>query len=253
MRFVGAMKSLSAVFYALTPALVMLCALPSEAATEKVLYSFCSQLRCADGANPLAAVLRVKGELYVTASAGGGEATGQGTVVAIDRKTGAATAVYSFVNYSGNISDSVAALIHVNGRLYGTSARGGAGEFGNGAGTVFSLNPKSGALNILYSFCIQQNCADGGGPRASLLNAGDLFYGTTQYGGNHSFCGNDDGCGSVFSLDPATGKEKVLYAFCASQFCPDGSQPFGALVDVNGILYGTTFEGGNGSGCSDMN
>jgi uncharacterized repeat protein (TIGR03803 family) len=46
----------------------------------------------------------------------------------------------------------------------------------------------------------------------------------------------------VFKVDP-TGKKTVLYSFTGST---DGSYPMaGVVLDANGDLYGTTYEGGS--------
>jgi uncharacterized repeat protein (TIGR03803 family) len=45
----------------------------------------------------------------------------------------------------------------VSGTLYGTTTFGG----GNQLGTVFALDRKTRVEKVLYSFCSQQNCADG--------------------------------------------------------------------------------------------
>ena len=96
---------------------------------------------------------------------------------------------------------------------------------------------------ILYSFCSQQNCADGSGPYAGLIadKAGN-FYGAT-YGGGTA------GAGAVFKL-ASGGGETVLYSFCTQQSCSngqgDGQFPYGTLVrDKAGNLYGTTVYGGS--------
>ena len=39
-----------------------------------------------------------------------------------------------------------------------------------------------------------------------------------------------------------SGKEQLLHSFTG--VAPDGSDPIGALVNLNGTLYGTTFYGG---------
>ncbi|HTT84379.1 MAG TPA: choice-of-anchor tandem repeat GloVer-containing protein [Rhizomicrobium sp.] len=127
-----------------------------------------------------------------------------------------------------------ASLIDVKGILYGTSSGGGT----EGVGTVFSIDPASGAEAVVYSFCSQQNCADGADPQAGLINVGGILYGTT-YESN-----TNGGRGTVFSLDPSTGTEKVIYSFCSRQNCTDGSSPAAGLIDVKGRLYGTTAIGG---------
>jgi uncharacterized repeat protein (TIGR03803 family) len=142
------------------------------------------------------------------------------------------------------------------GKLYGTTAGGGA----QNAGTVFELTPgdtRKWKDKVLYSFCSQANCADGNRPITSLIidTSGNL-YGTTQQGGPY---GNNDGV--AFRLQPnATGnkwKYKQLYAFCAEQSCLDGSTPSSGLAyageaagspyDGTSALFGTTGGGGSGA------
>jgi uncharacterized repeat protein (TIGR03803 family) len=50
---------------------------------ETVLYSFCSQQNCTDGANPSASLISAHGTLYGTTGNGG--AYGDGTVFALTR------------------------------------------------------------------------------------------------------------------------------------------------------------------------
>ena len=152
--------------------------------------------------------------------------------------------VYSFHGGSDG-SWPEASLIDVDGTLYGTTARGGGGYCG--CGTVFSIDPQTRTETIIYTFCSQQDCLDGSGPVASLIEVDGTLYGATYSGGNAG-CYEDLGCGTVFSLNPQTGAETVLYSFCSQQNCADGAQPVGSLIDVNGILYGTTYFGGK-AGC----
>jgi uncharacterized repeat protein (TIGR03803 family) len=214
-------------------------ALNPDTGVEKVLYSFCSQQNCADGANPLAGLITVNGMLYGTTSARG--AHGGGNVFAIDPNTGAATIVYSFCSLK-NCGDGrypLAALVDVNNRLYGTTISGGGnGCGGEGCGTVFSFDLSTGKQTVLYSFCSQKNCTDGRNPMASLVDVNGTLYGTTIQGGSTG-CGAQ-GCGTVFSLDPSTGTEAVLHSFSGS----DGESPRGGLVAAGDKFYGTTISGG---------
>jgi uncharacterized repeat protein (TIGR03803 family) len=217
------------------------------------LYYFCSQTNCADGAYPVAGLMRVKGALYGTTLGGGltgCSGLGCGTVFLLHRKTGVEKMLYLFCSQA-NCADGrwpSASLIYVNSVLYGTTPYGavpGCAE-SIGCGTVFSIDLNTGAEKLLYSFCSQSNCADGATPDAGLIDVNGKLYGTTEYGGGTG-C-NGLGCGTVFSVDPNTGDEKVLYSFCSQQNCLDGAESVASLADVDGILYGTTIEGG-GSGC----
>jgi uncharacterized repeat protein (TIGR03803 family) len=128
------------------------------------------------------------------------------------------------------------------GNLYGTTPNGGA--YGYGAVFELSHTGSDWAETILYSFCTY-NCLDGSSPEAALLldSEGNL-YGTTESGGAYS-------SGTVFKLSKApdgTWGEKVLYSFCASANCADGSFPITPLIlGAGGQLYGTTLEGGQGA------
>jgi uncharacterized repeat protein (TIGR03803 family) len=131
-----------------------------------------------------------------------------------------------------------------NGKLYGTTSGGGAGQ--NYGGTVFEID-LAGNLNTLYSFCTQSNCSDGEYPYPGLIKARNgNFYGTTGYGGMSSYCPNPTGfgCGTVFEITP-TGQLTTLYNFCSLANCSDGSLPVAGLIQArNQNLYGTTNGGG---------
>ncbi len=126
------------------------------------------------------------------------------------------------------------------GLLYGTTITGGP----NSGGTVFRFDPGTSMLTVLYAFTI--GGATGTTPAAGLILHGGMLYGTTQRGGGSANCAY--GCGTVFKLDPATGKLKVLHAFDGPG---DGSTPSGRLLfDSTGkIVFGTTLYGGNPPAC----
>ena len=211
---------------------------------ETVLYSFCQQQNCADGANSYAALIAVNGILYGTTSNGG--AYNAGTIFSLDPTTDVETVLHSFAGGSDGALP-LAALIDVNGKLYGTTSEGGTQNsscYTGGCGTVFSLDLTTGKEKVLYAFCQQQNCADGQTPQANLIHVNRILYGTTQYGGvNGSSRRRGDlgctgsNCGIVFSLDPKTGAETVLHSFAGGG---DGAWPVAGLINVKGILYGTT-------------
>jgi uncharacterized repeat protein (TIGR03803 family) len=124
-----------------------------------------------------------------------------------------------------------------SGNLYGVTLGGG----NSGSGVVYELSPANGPWTekILYDFCKQANCADGGASHAALVfdTTGNL-YGTTSQGGAYNF-------GVVFELAPqpnGTWKYSVLHSFGNGT---DGKNPFGGVVfDSAGNLYGTTGGGG---------
>lgn len=93
---------------------------------------------------------------------------------------------------------------------------------------------------MLDSFAGHKNGAE---PEASLIDVNGVLYGTTFTGGTSRKGSN---AGTVFSIDPSTGAETVLYSFCGNwRSCPgDGRLPAASLIDIKGKLYGTTSGGG---------
>jgi uncharacterized repeat protein (TIGR03803 family) len=188
--------------------------------TETIIYSFQGG---ADGSGP-SGLINVKGTLYGTT---GGGAYGYGTVFSVT-PSGAKTTLYQF--QGGADGSEPNALTRLGGRLYGTTANGGTSE----GGTVFEIGP-NGAHKVIYSF---KGYSDGANPLGTLLNVGGTLYGTTEYGGTLG-----QGAGTVFAVTPS-GNETVLHAFLGGN--DDGLNPVAGLIDVKGILYGTTPSGGSG-------
>ncbi|HTT83543.1 MAG TPA: choice-of-anchor tandem repeat GloVer-containing protein [Rhizomicrobium sp.] len=223
-------------------------ALDPTTGAETVLHSFGDS--DSDGYDPAAGLINVNGMLYGTTKHGGG-AYGEGTVYSLDPSTGTETVLHSFGGAAdADGSGPAAGLVYLNGTLYGTTIWGGTGDcfphstFRHmaGCGTVFALDPSSGAETVVYSFCSHHGCKDGAYPKSSLIAKRGMLYGTTENGGTRGSCGH--GCGTAFTVNPSTGAQKVLYAFCPQQNCGDGSWPEAGLIDVKGTLYGTTFKGG---------
>jgi uncharacterized repeat protein (TIGR03803 family) len=197
---------------------------------EAVLHSFGGG---SDGSDPYAGLFGAGGKLYGTTYSGG--YYGAGTAFSVGRTTGRETVLLSFGCCSDGLNPQTGLIGHKD-KLYGTAQSGGA----NARGTVFALDPNTGAVTVVYAFCSQQNCTDGAYP-LQLTDVKGTLYGMTQEGGAFN-------AGTVFSLDPDTGTETVLYSFCSQENCTDGSYPSSGLIDIRGTLYGTTGEGGQNSG-----
>jgi uncharacterized repeat protein (TIGR03803 family) len=190
-----------------------------------LLYSFKSG---EDAGYPYDSLTPLGGALYGTTYGGGGGYE-WGTIFKVST-TGEEHVLYRFK--AGNDgAHPYAGLIVVNGTLYGTTYQGGT----SGAGTVFSVSA-SGVEHVLYSF---KGANDGQYPYARLLDLNGTLYGTTYEGGVYP------GWGVVFRIS-TSGEEHVIYRFKAGK---DGAHPFAGLIAVNGMLYGTTYQGGaSGSG-----
>jgi uncharacterized repeat protein (TIGR03803 family) len=196
----------------------------------RVLFNFGISAHGYNGADPAAGLINVHGVLYGTTEYGGaygsrGSTLG-GTVFRISA-SGQESLVHSFTGGLDG-ADPVGSVITVNGMLYGTTNAGGR----YGGGTVFSVSPAGKGERILHSF---GHGVDGYKPRANLIFVGGKLYGTTYLGGTN-------GTGTIFSVGVAGGKERVLHSFGNAS---DGAYPTAGLINVKGLLYGTTDFGGD--------
>jgi uncharacterized repeat protein (TIGR03803 family) len=189
---------------------------------ERVVHAF----NYTDGDGPFGKLLLANGVLFGTTAGGG--ASGEGVVFSLDPATGAESVVYSFGG-GGDGTSPLGSLIGLSGTLYGTTSLGGS----KNRGTVFGVSLATGAETYRYSF----RGADGAYPGSAGLTYFDgLLFGTTDDGGAFD-------SGIVFTVDPASGNESVLYSFGSKE--ADGLIPNGNLVQFGGNLYGTTLGGGS--------
>ena len=215
---------------------------PAHAQPEKVLYNFCSQPNCVDGANPASSLLPDgAGNFFGTTQLGGNNMAGTVFELSPNGAGGyTETVLYSFCSlsnctdgsypYSPVISDG-------RGNLYGTTYYGGLFASGaySGYGLVFELSPEPGGgcpsgsnsgngwcETVLYSFT---STPDGAFPFSGpTWDAYGNIYGTTYGGGS--------GMGTVYELSPngeGGWSEQVIY---------DSGGYGGIAIDGSGNLYG---------------
>ncbi|HEX4079631.1 MAG TPA: choice-of-anchor tandem repeat GloVer-containing protein [Rhizomicrobium sp.] len=209
----------------------------------KVIYSFCSQDNCTDGAIGEWLTQAADGSFFGQTLSGGN--ANQGTIFKIT-PSGKFTSLYSCCAQA-NCTDGafpVSPLLQVSdGSFWGTTGEGGA----NNSGTIFRFVPGN-VPQIIYSFCSQAECGDGAFPFSGLVLASDgNFYGVTSEGGNsRTTCPlHDYGCGTVFRITPS-GSFTTMYTFCTQSGCPDGQFPQGQIIQAkDGDLYDTTDNGGS--------
>lgn len=131
-----------------------------------------------------------------------------------------------FYPYAGVVLDA-------SGNLWGTATNGGT----VGAGLLFEVS-STGKETKVHNFA---GGADGISPNSGLVfdGSGNL-YGTTSYGGTFDL-------GTVFEVTSA-GVEKILHSFAFNR--KDGTFPnVGVVLDKNGNIYGSTYQGGNSAAC----
>ena len=204
---------------------------------QTVIYAFTGG---DDGSGPGARVtVDRSGNVYGMTPTGG--VYGAGTIYKLQPDAGSYTfqVIHTFTGGNDGANGSAGRMLLQHGRLYGAVTAGGM----YGSGVVFELSPTTVGewdFRTLYSFHGQP---DGSFPYGALLRAASgKIYGTTYYGGQN-------GIGAVYELSPRSvgeWNERIIYSF---QTGSDGNSPISNLVsDAAGNLYGTTSEGGLGSG-----
>jgi uncharacterized repeat protein (TIGR03803 family) len=200
---------------------------------ERVLHTFTGKRDGSTGS--LGALLRDSlGDLYGVTENGGALSYGTAfRVVLAHGGKSKLTTLYTFKGtpdagspYGGLVADA-------SGNLYGTTYYGGA----NGLGALFELVKKGNGFSerVLYSF----KGGNDGSSSTSTMTFGnaDTLYGMTSAGG-----GECD-CGTIFSFNIKSGKEKVVHSFGGSN---DGMYPYyGLTQESNGKFVGTTVAGGS--------
>jgi uncharacterized repeat protein (TIGR03803 family) len=204
----------------------------NSAGIKETVYRFKHAHR--DGRGPLwGGLLDLDGTLYGTTYRGG--SSGDGVVFNLTTG-GVETVLHSFTGGTSDGKSPSAALINVNGTLYGTTSEAGgirecpvSSRYTADCGTVYSIGA-SGSERMLHAF---GSGYDGKFPSGPLIDVNGALYGATVEGGS-----NNDG--TVYTIG-ASGSESVLHSFSYSD---DGARPSGSLIEVNGTLYGTTTRGG---------
>jgi uncharacterized repeat protein (TIGR03803 family) len=207
--------------------LLALAALPARAGSFTTLHTFTSG---DDGAHPTGGMTLGKGQIYGTTTEGGPD--NLGTIFQLDPATGDVTILYAFQGGDDGANPDAAPTYH-KGILYGTDRAGG-----EGFGAVYAFNLKTGEMTSLHVFTDGE---DGGNPVGSLRLKSNVLYGTAAIGAAKG-CINDDGCGTVFQIDLASGEFATLYAFPNDE--TQGGNPVGGLQLQSGALLGTAFTGG---------
>jgi hypothetical protein len=216
--------------------------------TEKILHSFKGGT---DGEEPKAKLIAdAKGDLYGTTEFGGkasaacgkspSGSTTCGTIFRVTT-TGKEAVLYRFNGGTSDGANPRAALLPLsNGTFVGLTVYGGYAKLGGG--TAYELIPsgKKYAEKMIHFF--GQTSMDGARPfdadGLAIDSKGNL-YGTTVESTVPSCY-----CGTIFELSPSGSgySESLLHVFGSAA---DGQQPYSSVIVDKGVVYGTTYLGGN--------
>jgi uncharacterized repeat protein (TIGR03803 family) len=227
----------------------------------KAIHTFCRHLECTDGSTPQGPlVVDTAGNLYGMATSYG--KTNSGMIYEVSPNGGRWTfkVLHNFCakpncpdggapSFGGLSYKGAATGVPYDGTspLFGTVPSGGVPS----AGVVFALTPNGArwTYKVIYSFCSQMNCTDGGVPQTGVtIDAAGNIFGTNSLGGVSAT--SDQCCGVLYEMKPQ-GKGwtfSVLHSFCSTlsgDLCADGRKPLAVpTLDAAGNVFGTTFQGG---------
>jgi uncharacterized repeat protein (TIGR03803 family) len=181
------------------------------------------------GATPSAGLM-LDGRYLYGASYDGGT-YGLGTVYRYDLTSGQLEGLASMDYSTGGNSRST--LVMHSGKLYGTTQRRGPAN----NGSIFVFDPITRSIAPAVGFSPFNT--SGLAPAAGLTAVDSVLYGTAPQGAQS--------IGTVFRFDPASAELSTVYRFV--QPPTNGMNPQSPLLLYNGMLYGTTYQGGTrGSG-----
>jgi uncharacterized repeat protein (TIGR03803 family) len=180
------------------------------------------------GSGPRTKLTYHNNTLFGTTQFGG--TYGKGTIFDFNPHTKVFTKRYDFQTAISGGSNS-SGLIFYNGKFYGCNNSGGSNNYG----TLFEFDPVTNNLTVLVHFA---GAAAGGNPSGTPVIVGNKIIGTTSNGGI------SDG-GTIYEYDLSTGVFTKKFNFVNAT---TGTNPEGALVELNGFIYGTCPDGGTGTG-----
>ena len=202
----------------------------STAGSKQEYYSYAGPETLVDftpelGGKANGSLTELNGVLYGVLQSGG--ASQEGALYSF-KPFDRATVRYSFSSQSSGGITPTGTLATDGQLLFGTTVQGGA----NSAGTIFSFDPSSNGVTILYEF----DGFKGAYPQGNLLYdaASATLYGVTQSGGDFE-------SGVLFRIGIEGRSFTILHHFGELN---DGQVPVAPLVKIGNSLFGVTQLGG---------
>jgi len=177
-----------------------------------------------EGGYARGSLLKSGGKFYGMINQGG--SNGYGTLFEWN-PMGNVFTVLRHLDYSTDGAYPHGSLIESGGKFYGMTNQGGSA----GYGTLFEFNPSGNVFMVLKNL---DYATDGGYPTGSLLESGGKFYGMMREGGSNI-------SGTLFEYNPSGNVYTVLKHLESS---PDGTYPYGSLIESGGKFYGMVSSGG---------
>jgi uncharacterized repeat protein (TIGR03803 family) len=205
-----------------------------------------------EGSHPLGDLLLQGGALLGVTLGGSGGASGAVYELTPSHPRYTERVLYNCVSLEDGAYPSAGLIAGPSGTFFGATLSGGfVSTSNNGEGVAYELRP--GGSGYIQQV-IQKFGFDGDGPVGLTIDGHGALYGTTSYGGQGD--GGTQhcmyGCGTLFELIGTSFGYRLttLHHFLGGT---DGAAPQAGPILSDGVLYGTTSEGGVTSGghCSN--
>lgn len=193
--------------------------------TDGTNFTSLHQFDYTNGGIPTGSPLLSGSTLYGMTYQGGSNE--YGTVFSINTDGSSYTVLHEFNGNDGGLPRGNLAIS--GNTLYGMTYGNDDDTYGN----IFSIDTNGSGFTQLHEFYYNS----GSYPYGSLTISNSKLYGVTNSGGDNNY-------GIIFSIDTAGENFSVLHSFANG--VSDGAYPrYVTLAHENGILYGTTAQGGD--------